>query len=148
MVQRFRWESQSGYKRLQRFAWLKRPMREPQILPQVSHLWVPLSMLVEGWRSFLRARFSSAAADILISPSLRCVVRAAQLRAISCQVFPISEVDVQSLHISLAGVTVAELRAAYTSLAGGKLAVEDYFGILPSSVRRTRQSHRSRRWRS
>ena len=53
------------------------------------------------------------------------MVRAAQLRAISCQVLPISEVDVQSLHISLAGVTVAELRAAYTSLAGGKLAVED-----------------------
>ena len=100
-------------------------MRESKILPQVSHLWVVLSALAEGWRSFLRACFSSAAADVLVSPSLRSVCRAAQLRAISCQVFPISEVDVQSLHISLAGVTVAELQAAYTSLAGGKLAVED-----------------------
>ena len=125
MVKSFRLESQSGYERLQRFAWLKRPMREPQILPQVSHLWVVLSALAEGWRSFLRACFSSAAADVLVSPSLRSVFRAAQLRAISCQVFPISEVDVQSLHISLAGVIVAELRAACASLASGKLAADD-----------------------
>ena len=65
------------YALLQRRAWLKRPMREPQILPQVSHLWVNVSALVGGRRSFLRARFSTAAADILFSLDLSCVVRVA-----------------------------------------------------------------------
>jgi len=54
-----------------------------------------------------------------------CGQGSSPLRAVSCQVFPISDVDVQSLHIFLAGVTVAELRAACASLARGKLAVED-----------------------
>ena len=70
------------------------------------------------------------------------------LWAVSCQVFPVTWVDVQGLHVSLAGITVAELGAACASLASSKLAVEDVLGILPSSMRRTWPSHRSRRWRS
>ena len=49
------------------------------------------------------------------------------LGTVSCEVFPFPEVDVQSLHVPLAGVAVAELWAACASLAGGKLAVEDVF---------------------
>ena len=47
------------------------------------------------------------------------------LWAVSCQVFPVTGVDVQGLHVSLAGITVAELGAACASLASSKLAVED-----------------------
>ena len=47
------------------------------------------------------------------------------LWAVSCQVFPVTWVDVQGLHVSLAGITVAELGAACASLASSKLAVED-----------------------
>ena len=39
------------------------------------------------------------------------------------QVFPVSEVNVQSLHVSLAGFAVAELCANCAPLASGKLAV-------------------------
>ena len=59
MDQRFCLNLQPGYKALQRFACLKRPIRELQILPQVSYLWVKLSVLLEGWHYFLMALFLS-----------------------------------------------------------------------------------------
>ena len=48
-------------------------------------------------------------------------------RAVFCQVFPVPGVDVEGLYVSLAHITVAELRAACLSFARNKLAVEDVF---------------------
>ena len=50
------------------------------------------------------------------------------LWAVCCQFLPVPEVDVESLHVPLADIAEAELRAACSSLSSSKLAVEDILG--------------------
>ena len=50
------------------------------------------------------------------------------LWAVFCQFLPVPEVNVESLHVPLANVAEAELRAACSSLTSSKLTVEDVLG--------------------
>ena len=84
---------------LQRRIWLCKPMRDPQTLPQMLHLWVLLlSGLLVRSVAFLRARFSIAALVRFSSPVFSCcfrellhlgrsAARASQLSGSICRAF-------------------------------------------------------------
>ena len=89
---------------------------------------------VAGWDDSGNARlppgplFIGSGQDLFFSGLQLLAEDTAPSAAVSCCIFPALCVDVQGLHVALAGIFEAQLGAANSSLARCKFAEEDVLG--------------------